>query len=124
MQGHHNHNLFDLRVLDYSSNMVLHSLGPFLTRTFSKNYLGWRAKTIFGKKPVSYEEMFPKKSLAKKSLRKKKLKYSQPRNFLTQKNPGDNRNCLEEFLGSLCNITHITTYNMRRTFPVLDDASS
>ena len=36
-----------------------------------------------------YEEFFPNILLAKKSLRKKKLEYSQPRNFLAQKSPGD-----------------------------------
>ena len=55
------------------------------------------SKLSWGKKNVSYEEVFPKDLLAKNLLRKKKLEYSQPRKFY------------EEFFGSLYNRTEIST---------------
>ena len=54
------------------------------------------SKISWGKKNISYEEIFPKNFLAQNFLRKKKLEYSQPRKFSSPKFPGDKRKFYEE----------------------------
>ena len=82
---------------DPPSRCTLHLVRPFPTRIFFQELSGLEGqKKSWGQKKLSYEEIFPKKSLAKNLLRKKKLEYSQPRKFLAQNFPEDKRNFYEE----------------------------
>ena len=66
-------------------------------RFFFQELFGSNGQNILWKIKM-FLDIFPEKSLAKKSLRKKKLEYSQPRNLLAQKIPGDNRIFWRKFL--------------------------
>ena len=59
----------------------------FLTGRIFKKYLGGSKNDL--EKKVSYEEDFPKISLAKVSVGQKKLEFSQPRNISDQNVPRD-----------------------------------
>ena len=70
---------------------------PFYTRIFFQELFGLEGQKNVGGKNVSYEDFFPKKTLARNSHRKKKLEYSQqPSKFLGQIIPGDMRKFFED----------------------------
>ena len=103
-----------------SQDVFFHTIlasGRFLRGFFFKKFWSSTAQIFFGKKNISYEEMFPKNFLAQNFLRKKKLEYSQPRKFSSPNFPGDKRKFLDHLIIELKSVL-----DEAYPFPVLDDA--